>query len=419
MRRILITITLCVIVASGNTFTAAADDSESEPQCFGSYYDTQSNDESVAAALMAGKLTLPTFGTWNLPAHPKWTEDPFKNRNWVQQFQTLRWLDPLRREGQRLNDQAMLNRYTGLIREWLSANPYGSSKSDLAWYDMVVGSRSLELVCAKAVAGTATWLSTAMTKHAKVLSDPDEYATVGNHALYQDIGLLALGCTTSTPAWSDLAVTRSSKLLEKSVDDQGVTDEGSTNYQLLNYIRYSEMKRHVELCGLTPQGPFERIPLMTDFLSQATQPNGRMVAFGDTNAITDAKPIPGTVAEYAATQGASGPVPTSLFTVYKRGYAFSRTGWFDTQSADEQAQAAIRFGPALKLAIHGHEDAGAVSYYAMGSQLLWTPGYNLGGASDPRRYVKSNEAQNVIDIPGLTYNSAATSPLGATLTTPT
>ena len=62
---------------------------------------------------------------------------------------------------------------------------------------------------------------------------------------------------------------------------------------------------------------------------------------------------------------------------------------------------------------HGHQDAGAVSFFAAGRQILWQPGLYgyTGGAM--RRYVRSNEAHNVVDIPGATYDTGVASSLTA------
>jgi Heparinase II/III-like protein/Heparinase II/III N-terminus len=386
-------------------------------QCMDSDFVRRPDDAQVAARLLAGRLTIRTFSTWTLPHDPRWSEDPFDNDNWIFNFHTLRWADPLRREGLRTGNRQMLDRYVELVRDWVEDNPYQASRSRYAWYDMAVGVRAVTLLCATTVVGDAPWLRTSMSKHAAVLMDPAEYRGRGNHALHQNKGLLALGCYTQKPAWANLAVARTRSLLTHAVDAQGVIDEGSVAYQYLNYRWYLEIRERMERCGLTPEGPFERIALMPSMLTHATNPDGTWVAYGDSNAVSHATAIGGTTAEYAATRGQSGHKPGGTFKVYQRGYAFSRTAWFDQQPAGQQSLAAMRFGPSLSEQVHGHQDAGAINYFALGKQLLWEPGQFGGGGGAPRRYVRSNEAHNVLDIPGLSYDSEASAPLSVARST--
>ena len=366
---------------------------------------------------MDGYLTLPTFGRWRLPQNPTWNEDPFSNSNWVFQYHTLRWADVLRREGVRTNSSAMLDRYLYLVRDWVANNPYLKAKSKFAWYDMTVGVRAITLVCASPLV-EAGWLESAKADHARALSDPGQYRTSGNHALHQNMGLLALGCTSDTQSWIDLALSRSRTLLNRSVDAQGGSDEGSMLYQAANYNWYRELQTRIELCGVTPDPLFARVSLMPDFYAHAIQPDGNVVAFGDTSALQRASLIPGTTAEYAATGGASGPRPSRTFANFKnRGFIFSRSGWFDTQSAAAQSLAAIRFGPSKAVTVHGQQDAGNLSYFALGKQILWQPGVWGGAGGAPRRYVLANESHNTVDVPAATYDINATSPLSVSRNT--
>ena len=410
-----------------------------EPQCMGAQFVKTSTDVAVAKRLLKGYVTIPTFKEWRMPMdsagkvdlyHFTWRENPYKNNNWVFSMNTLRWLDPLRRVVADPNaavsaDEraAMLTLYEDLVHDWIGNNPYSNPRSAYAWYDMSVGVRSVELVCATTVidenAAGKSWLKNAFVAHANSLMDPKQYRTSGNHALHQNMGLLALGCRTGTAAWKDLAISRSTKLLKRSVDNQGVSDEGSILYQELNHRWYLELKERITACGIVPDPYFANVDKMPEVLAQATQPDGAAVAFGDTSAKQNARNIPGTFAEYAATKGKSGPKPTTpLFRRYTRGYAYSRTGWYDTQTANQQSLAAIRFGPGKAYSVHGHEDAGNISYFALGKQILWQPGVWGGAGGKPRSYVMSNEAHNTVDVPYLKYDPWANTPLSVQRTSP-
>lgn len=384
------------------------------PQCRDGRFTAQPDDAEVAAALMAGKVTLSPHRTTSLPADPRWSENPLKNANWVFQYHTLRWADVLRREGVRTANEAMLRRYRFLLEDWVKDNPYGAARSSFAWYDMAVGVRSVALVCAAQV-DSSSWLLAQMTKHAQVLSNPREYRRTGNHALHQNMGLLALGCFRGVTDWQDLAIERTGRLLERSVDRDGVTDEGSTMYQYLNFLWYSEAKDRILACGRRAAGPFERIARMPTFLAYATKPDGTWVGFGDTDPARSAAVIHGTDAGYAATRGEVGdPGSLALFKIFKRGYAFSRSGWFTERPWTRESLATVRFGPPMSQTEHGHEDAGAVTFFAQGQDVLWSQGL-WGGAGGPfRRFVIRNESHNVVDIDGASYRRDIATPLTAT-----
>lgn len=391
-----------------------ADDSRTDPQCMGDNYTPTDRDVDRAADLMAGRMTITPYGPWTMPEDPDWTEDPFQNSNWVFQYHSLHWLDPLRRVGLATNDKDMLERYGVLVRDWVEDNPVGAPRSRFSWYDMADGFRAIGLVCLAATYTTEPdWLTAAVETHAQMLSDPTRYASNGNHGLYQNLGLLALGCSRDVPAWRDLAVQRAQQLLEIAVDSEGVTNEGSVLYQALNHRWYLQLGNRLDRCGLARFPQLDRVDAMPDMMAHATQPDGNMVAFGDTSAEQRATSVTGTVAEYAASGGRSGPRPGRTFAVFQRGYAFSRSGWFDTEAANQQSLASIRFAAPKTTAIHGHEDAGAVGFFAYGSQLLWQPGLWGGAGGRERAYVLSDKAHNAIGIAGRSYDRTVASPLVA------
>ncbi len=390
--------------------------SPAEPQCRGAHYRAKGDDAGVAAALMAGRLSFPNFPTWSLPQDPTWRENPYGNTNWVYQFQTLRWADPLRRQGLRTGDPDMLDRYTSLVQDWLRDNPRTGRSAPYAWYDMAVGVRAVGLVCASTVSGTQSWVPAAMQDHAVALLDPAQYRAVGNHGLNQNIGLLAMGCHLDKNLWIDTARSRGETMARAAVDSQGVTDEGSMAYQFLNWVWWTEFNARAHDCGRGGVAE-SNIARMPSLLAQATQPDLHLVAFGDTDAVANAPSIPGTVSEYASSRGARGPKPGGgLFKAYKRGYAFSRSGWYDTQTAAQQSLMSMRFGPSMSAQVHGHEEGGGIGFYAGGNQLLWQPGQYGGGGGAPRSYVVSNEAHNVIDIPSRPYDRTRGTHLSVTRT---
>lgn len=413
---------LCAVPADAAPGPAAPDTrtgTRTDAQCMGDYYVPTDRDADRAADLMAGRMTITPYGPWTMPDDPDWTEDPFANSNWVFQYHSLHWLDPLRRVGLATGNEAMIERYAALVRDWVEDNPVDAPRTRFSWYDMADGFRAIGLVCLAATyAKEPDWLRAAVDTHAQMLSDPTRYASNGNHGLYQNLGLLALGCSRDVPLWRDLAVQRAQALLETAVDAEGVTNEGSVLYQALNHRWYLQLGGRLDRCGLPRFPQLDRVDLMPDLMAHATQPDGDMVAFGDTSARQRAIAVGGTGAEYATTSGSAGPRPARTFAVFQRGYAFSRSGWFDTEPAAQQSLASMRFGAPKSTAIHGHRDAGAVGFFAYGSQLLWQPGLWGGAGGRERAYVLSTKAHNSVDIAGLGYDPTVASPLLAASETP-
>ncbi len=388
------------------SIAAATTPGERDPQCMGDRYIRKSTDAADAVDLMNGKLTLTAFRTWNLPHNPSWKENPYSNDVWAFDYQTMRWADVLRREGLRTDNQAMLDRYAYLLWDYLQDNAYlsKSPRSEFAWHAMVVGVRAIGLVCAADALDEPGWVRAAMTTHAKALLDPKQRGRA-NHALHQDMGLLALGCREDNQDWSRRAVQRASDDFTELVNSEGVAREGSLQYQMLDHRWYLVLQARMLACGLAPDpAVFLRLKLMPDFIGHATQPDGHVVAWGDTS-MQKAPKVTDSLTEYVLSQGVAGPLPNKTFAVFPQsGYAFSRSGWFDTQTANEQSLVSVRFGPAMSTMPHAHEDAGAVSFYAAGKQILWQPGLYAYGQGIQRTYVRSNEAHNVIDIAGVAYD---------------
>ena len=187
-------------------------------------------------------------------------------------------------------------------------------------------------------------MNDAVALHGRMLADPDFYEQHGNHALNQDIGLLEVGCWLGRHDWMDLAQSRISSLIRESVDVQGVTNEESVQYEKYNYQRYSLARIRLSQCGFRVPRTFARVDRMPAFLAQATLPNGYYVTLGS-GLNNPSLPIPGTDAEFAATQGRSGREPDRTIAEYASGFVFGRTGWGDSRPFADEDAFSLRFGP--------------------------------------------------------------------------
>jgi Heparinase II/III-like protein/Heparinase II/III N-terminus len=360
--------------------------------------------DSLARAndMLANRYTFSNMPTVALPADPRWNESPLKSRNWEFQYHTLRFVWDLTAAFEQTGDARYLDRAGVLLRDWVEDNPRRGGRSVFSWNDHATAWRAVVLVCAAELLPREPWLEQAVLLHGRTLADPAFYVRHGNHALNQSVGLLEVGCRVGRRDWMDLAATRLDGLVRESVDDEGVTNEQSVFYELYNWANYDRARQRLAACEVPEPASLARIDRMPEFLAHATLPNGEYAMLGATPQ-RKAMSIPGTIAEYAASQGVSGPRPTSRFAIFEAGFAFGRSGWGEERPFGEEVAWSARFGPGLQW--HGHADGLSVTLYGHGSRLLEDAGvftYN----NDPwQRYALGRAAHNVVTVDGLAYNA--------------
>jgi hypothetical protein len=169
---------------------------------------------------------------------------------------------------------------------------------------------------------------------------------------------------------------------------------------------WDEAEAGLAACGLSLPGWMSaRIALMPDFLAMATQPNGDLVQIGDTYVVRP-RSRPGTPLQYAATEGRAGPPPPQRVAVYQAGYVFGRSGW---SPFGDQSFYSLRFGPGTR--VHGHADHMGLTYYADGRNLIVDAGHYGYANTAYRAYLLSPEAASDLVMPGVAFDSAASTAL--------
>lgn len=347
----------------------------------------------AARHLMAGRYKLGDHPLVTLGLRLKWSEDPLHDRNWRERLQMLRFPMALMIEWRDTGDRRYLDRALALVRSWIAHNPRSDPASAYSWGDHATAWRTMTLVCIARMLPRTRWLVRAITTHGAVLADPGFYVGWGNHALNQAIGLLDAGCYLGRRAWQRLAAQRIGRLVAGNIDPQGVSNEQSIRYDLYDYLRYTAARDHLLACGYGVPRGFERVLRTPSFLAHATRPDGRYETLGDT---TDrfAHSIAGTPAQFAATSGTKGPKPSAEVAIFRRGYAFGRTGWGEDRPFADEGFFSLSFGPGMRL--HGHDDGGSVTLYGYGSQALVDPGYGDYNRSAWSTYFGSRRAHNTV-----------------------
>jgi hypothetical protein len=359
----------------------------------------------TADQLMAGRLTIAPFPAVTIDPHRdgdlNWAQNPFRNPTWEVDFQNGQWIEALVEAylAGGPDAQAYRDRARALLRGWLSHVPAANKSPDT-------------LICsAEAFPGQA-WI------HDPIPGLLDYYAAhwdgAWNHGLKQDLQLLTAGCAYPAQAfggqpvkWRDHARQQMIDSFEPNplgpaVDAQGVTNEQSTGYANFDLGLWTTAEQDLAACGSSLPGWITaRIAQIPTFLAMATQPDGTLAQIGDTY-VTGPRNRPGTPLQYAATRGAAGTPPTQRVAVYQAGYVFGRSGW---SPFGDQSFYSLRFGPGRQ--VHGHDDHMGLTYYARGRDLIVNAGHD-GYANTPyRAYLLSPEANSVLVMPGVPFDSTA------------
>jgi hypothetical protein len=362
----------------------------------------------AAVQIRRGRLTLDPFPATRLPLNPTWREDPFRDVNWVYRYQTMRWVLPLIRMWHRTDDAWYIRRASYLLRDWLRDNPRHAPAVRAAWNDLATAWRTIVIACFVEAVPGSTWARTALAQHARVLTLASFYRGAGNHALGQNRALIVAGCVLRRQDWVTLGARRTTSLVVRSVDSQGVTNEQSVFYQLYNYLGYDAVADRLRLCDRAVPSQLARIDKMPDFLAHATLPDRTYWMLGDT-ARKVASRLAGTAAEYSATAGASGTRPRALFRAFGAGFAFGRSGWGDRRAYRDEAAYSVRYGPGLRF--HGHADHASVTLYAYGKRLIDDSGLFTLNRNAWRAYATGRRAHNVVTVDGLGYAAGTTASL--------
>lgn len=369
-------------------------------QSFGPHFDARSTDATAVELLHQGRIRLHPHPEWQLPDEPTWEENPFGNRNWAAQFQMLRWLEPARRAAADGDVEAarIWERYA---RSWVDANPPGASPSPWAWSDMVEAVRGFVLVAGLLVVDDPRWVVSSLEQHGAWLED-EQHLGRANHALHQHEALFVIGTVLRHERWVDTARTRLERLLVDSYDEQGVNAEGSPAYHDLNYRWWSRALRRLELEGEPPLPHADRLAAAPSALAHATRPDGQYESIGDGDGGRP-RGLDHPATRYVSTEGADGEPPAELVAVYDRGYVFGRSGWGETdRKFVDETFYSVSFGWGRR--VHGHQDGGAVTYFAGGREWLVDAGKYFYGEHPVRDYVLTREAHNVPHVVGRRYD---------------
>lgn len=364
----------------------------------------QKGSAAKASQLMAGRADLGQYGWFRLASNPSWKPVSTLDSSGKGYMHSLHYLLPLLRRGVKTGNSQFVARFYALLRDWYRDNKPGGPTSRYAWGPPIYeGFRSLVFVCAAAgPRGDAPWLARALQQQGEMAASSRRYEGVNNASLHQQMGLYAVAVTLGRPAWRRLAVARIAALAARLVHDDGSDEEGALTYAQNNYRWFRQASERLRRAGDPVPAELARVEAIPGFLAQATRPDGRLEALGDSSpTLLSGRSWTGTAAEWQATNGTSGVAPSATFSAYAGGYVFGRSGWGSAQRPlAEETYYSIRAGRADGIP-HAHDDAAAVTLYSRGAPLLLDTGQWKYAYGPTRSFVMSRAAHNVVLVDGV------------------
>ncbi|KAB1640835.1 heparinase II/III domain-containing protein [Gulosibacter chungangensis] len=283
-----------------------------------------------------------------------------------------------------------------IISDWFAHNPQTSPAISRAWDAHAVAYRTDSLIDIAERVSNSTWLDELLEEHKAFLALEDNFQGNWNHGVDQAKSLINVAERLKDASAQQIGLTRLEGAMLSIVDDEGVTIEQAVHY---DYFNYQQLDKCISYLDGHPGAENtiarlrERMQKMPDFLAHATRPDGTWFEIGDTP-IEPAGSIPGTIAEYAATQGANGPRPDETVRTFSAGYIFGRSGWGESREFAEESAYSIRFGPGRL--IHGHADNLSLRFVSRGIEIIKDGGFHGYTDDENRAFLRSQAAHSTI-----------------------
>lgn len=383
------------------------------------------DEVNPAARVRAGRFATPKAGPTRVAdgTDVDWGRDPYGDRSWQLWFHSLEWLGGLVREYERTGDRAALRTAAGITRDWLADNarPGRFSRHRREAIGQAAKFRLATLVCLRRHL-TGRWLDEAIAAHAQWLARPEHYSGPWNHGTDESMTLMTAGCGIRR---ADLAGLGHRRLLDAvlappggarpAIDDEGAGNEQSAHYAVYNRSRWRLAFRVMRECGRpVPAELVRRHRLMDEFIAFQTTPGGDLLQIGESDAsrASEIDSLGTGPLRYAATQGAQGVPPKERARVYRAGYVVGRSGWGrEGRSFAEETAYTARFGPGRYA--HGQNDHMALTFHALGRDILVPSGHIGYSARNWRRWLASPEAHNALVVRGVPFRERAATALVA------
>lgn len=363
---------------------------------------SSSTEKQAAWALMGGKAVMFQGGTYLLSEHPNWKPQAGTDTSGDRHVHSLNWALPLLYRGVQVQNAAMVNRFSQLIRYWI-ADHQGRRGT---WVDASIygGLRTETLLCAAQTLNDPV-IRDAALRDARTMVRRNWGAVpvasgANNTDLIRQTAALATFCWVGDIPMRDRAWGNVLAVARGLVHEDGSDVEGSPGYAVYTERLLSEAAATAQACGI-PSVELDTVRgRMYDFVAQSIAPDFHISSIGDTLDVPLRKTfgLGDPRAEWVRSQGKAGSPPQPIYTAYQGGYVFGRAGW-QPQPGQPDTFYSLRFSSQRPTTPHAHDDGTSVSIYSRGTWWVDDPGpYRYENASPLRAYVKSRAAHPAIMV---------------------
>lgn len=377
-------------------------------QCQQGNWGSESDDYEMARSIMRGSGQIRPFGIMRLGKNPSWRRQASLDASGNGLMGSLHWTMPLLRVGMKTGNRAMVRRFYYLIEDWIRNNPPHRPRQSDFYGQIESGFRMLTLSCA--LAGPAPhrrFLVKAMRVQGQVAAR--RWHSVNNTSFHQASGIFAIGCSLGDSSLRRKGWRFMKRISSRMIESDGSVHEGSLNYSRNTYIWTQQEIARVRACSAAVPPSLARSYRIPGFITAGTRPDRRMEAIGDGGAQRNSVDIttPGSQFRYAVTGGTEGSVPTALFSRFRTGFIFGRSGWGTQRAFNRETFYSVRTGPGPAIEYHAHRDAGALTVASGGSQLLFDAGQYRYARNAAAGFIRSRAAHNVLSVQGVSPVSTA------------
>ncbi|WP_022868486.1 heparinase II/III domain-containing protein [Schaalia vaccimaxillae] len=307
----------------------------------------------------------------------------------------------------------LLKRLHGLCDSWMNAS---ADSTSMAFHDETTAQRAMILTHFMEVFADdleerpdmSAKLREILSNDIAKLCQPDFYAGLNNHGMFQDVALLVYSAfsdpTGGVPELEELAFTRLESYFSFAFTSEGIHVENNPTYHLLvsNYL--AKIEAYAEVTGRQEfVAAFEELLIKADsFAAHIVTPTGEFPPISDTR--SGRVPAGRAVTIFgerqflgAVTHGERGKLPADKkFVAPKSGYAIARESWASADSAY------LLFSAAYNANYHKHSDELSVYFRDGQKELIREAGPNGYQYTDPfTKYAYSSFAHNTLIVDGL------------------
>jgi hypothetical protein len=356
-------------------------------------------DAAEADSIMDDNIVdLGQYGYYRLSKNPDWKPQRTLDSSGNTHVNGLYWATPLLYTGARRGDTPMVKRFFSLIGDWLGKHKKKKTRTWSVTQPIIAGERLWTLTCASDISDGSRFVKATRKEANTQIKSFKLGGGVNNTAIHSQGSALAAFCYLGDTAKRDRAADNLNRLADYLILSDGSDREGSPWYAFYTLRLLENLAPIYARCGVSYDQIFAATKRLEHFLAAAVDPNFYLVMSGDTHRarLTPKWFAPDSEARWAATRGAEGQPPASLYEVFSGGYVFGRNSWTDVDG-HRPTFFSVRVSRPYVTA-HVHSDLGSVTFNSYGAEFIGDPGPYRYDSSAIRDYMVSRSGHSVIRV---------------------